>query len=359
MIAVIAVVIIIIAAVPVYVYATGDHENNEESERTITDLGGAEVTLPAADELDRVVILSPPLMSFTLSLISPDRIVGVSGYCLQYTNTAILEKIFPNYKSVKTDFVESSMAQTINKEALMALNPDVILYYGTNQIAGIEDIGVPMVNFLDTTVMCNPEPVTLSWDKLLREVFDVPGESILEDKWAEIDAKCEKLVSGIPESQKKSAMAIFSNAGGSLMISGTAAMNSCVEYQLAKTGLKMVDVGFAGSKVVSMEDVLKWNPDVAFVFMGSASAILSNSVTGQDWSNLTAYKNGDIYDTPKGGYSWYMPSSDAPLMDLWLISIAYPELYSHADMVADLIDYVDDVYDVTLTADQANAVLGY
>ena len=68
------------------------------SMRKIVDLAGNEVEIPAAADIKRVVIISPPVMSFVVETIpSTERIVGFNSLAFMNANTQIVEKVFPNW----------------------------------------------------------------------------------------------------------------------------------------------------------------------------------------------------------------------------------------------------------------------
>ncbi len=353
--AILAVAVAIVAVAAVAVFAmNGQDKDDGPSYRTVTDLAGKTVEIPDADHIDRVVVLAPPLLSNVLNVVPGEKIVGVNSMAFAYSDQTILEKSFPNWKSVDTSFVTGFV---VNKESLLNLRPDIILYYGDTQIAGIEAIGIPMVDFF---YMGNwdTEKVTIAWDGLLRDVFQSDEKGVMEEQWKSADELASEKTASITD--KKRVLALFMDANGTLMASGTTgAGNNYIWSVIPKAGLEQIDTGSTGSAVCTMEDILQWNPEVVIVFQGSAEAILSNSVTGQDWSNVTAFKNGEIYDAPRTTYSWYVTCSDSPLMELWLISVAYPELFSHQEMSDYLGKYYRDVYGITLSASEISAVLGY
>ncbi len=351
--AAIAVVIIAAAAALIMTSNQGNHDE-EPTYRTVTDLAGKEVKMPDADHINRIVVLAPPLLSNALDVVPSEKIVGVNQMAFAYSNQDILQKTFPNWKSVDTSFVTGFV---VNKESLLNLKPDIILYYGNTQIEGIEDVSVPMVDFF---FMGNwdTETVTVAWDKLLREVFQSKETGTMKAQWDAADKLASEKTKDV--ASKKRVLALFMDNNGSLMASGTTGSgNDYIWSVMPKAGLEQIDTGFAGSMACSMEDVLTWNPDMVIVFQGSAKAILSNSIPGQDWSNVKAFKDKAIYDAPRTTYSWYVTCSDSPLMQLWMISIAYPDLYGQDEMKSYLSKYYKDSYGITLTDSEISSVLGY
>ena len=126
----------------------------------------------------------------------------------------------------------------------------------------------------------------------------------------------------------------------------------CLLVKVYGFGLRVL--GFC----VRVEQIQAWNPDIIFVFQGApAQAYLGNNIEGQDWSMINAFKNKKIYNIPKTTYSWAAPCMDSPLMPMWLISKAYPELISKEEFSKEFKGYYKRVYGISLTDEEINSVL--
>ena len=322
------------------------------SKRTITDLGGNSVTIPSADEIKRVVIISPPTTSVLLGVIpDSDMIVGVNSRAFTTANTEIVGKLFPNWSNVETAFVSEGFVS--NTEELLNLDPDIVFYYGDSQKSGIENLDVPIVDFMIKEDN-NPESVTIAWDNLMREIFEVEGSTSLEREWDASNQKAQELLNTYT-GEKKSALFLFSNMGGIITVYGS---GTYADTWFGKSGLDNAAASVSGQIEVSMEQLYEWDPDYVYVFIGSpASAMLNNKVQGQDWSLLTAYKNKTIIDIPQAAYSWGAPCSDSPLMPLWLISRSYPELMSEDEFAVLFKEYYVRMYAIELEDELVTTVL--
>ncbi|CAK7061974.1 ABC transporter substrate-binding protein [Tissierella sp. P1] len=338
-----------------------DITNNESDEdiqsqvRTITDLGGNEVEIPAVTEIRHVVVITPPVTSVLLEVIpDTDMIAGLSPKAFVYSNEDVMEKLFPNYKDVETTFVGDDFS--INTEALLALDPDIILYYGEIQKKGLENIGLPIINFFSPK-LTDPKDVTVAWDNLLRQIFEVDDSESLEKEWEYFDTKVEEILAGQTEEPKR-ALWMFSNVSGSLVVAGSSSFDAYAESFFEKAGIVNVATGIEGTTEVDMEQIYEWSPDIIFVFHNvSAQRYLNNSIEGQDWSLLEAWKNQAIYDIPQTAYSWGAPCADSPLMPSWLISKAYPKLYSEEEFRTELVRYYERLHNVTLTEADMDSIL--
>ena len=326
-----------------------------QGSRLITDLGGNQVEIPPVSEIQKVVIITPPVTSVLLEVI-PDKnmIVGLSPKSFAFSNAEVMAKLFPKLKEVDTSFVGDNFA--VNAEALLQLDPDIILYYGEIQKKGLVNTGLPIIDFFPKG-KTDPKDVSIAWDNLLREIFEKDSSEGLQSEWAASDQKSRELLEK-QTGESKSALCIFSNAGGSLVVSGSSSFDSYAQSFFEKAGLRNAASGISGTAEVSMEQIYQWNPDMIFVFHNApAQAILNNTIEGQDWSLLTAWKNKAVYDIPQTAYSWVTPCADSPLMPLWLISKAYPELYSEAEFRSEFSAYYERLHRVTLTDAEMDSVL--
>lgn len=324
--------------------------------KIITDLGGNEVEVPEASEISRVVVISPPVMSFAVEVIpDTEMIIGINSRAFTTSNTEIVSKVFPNWQSVDTTFIDPGFV--VNTESLLTLDPDIIFYYGNVQKQGLGNIDIPSVDFFSKELN-GPEEVSVAWDGLLREIFELDSSGSQQEEWNRTNDKLAQLQEG--KGEAKSALCVFSNAGGSLVVSGTDTFDAYAQSFFDMTGIRNVAAELKGTVEVSMEQIYEWNPDMIIVFHDApAKAIVDNSIGGQDWSLLDAWKNGAIYDVPRTTYSWITPCADSPLMPLWLISKAYPELLSETEIRAEIREYYERNYNNSLTEDNLDSILGY
>ena len=101
-----------------------------------------------------------------------------------------------------------------------------------------------------------------------------------------------------------------------------------------------------------MEQVYEWDPDIIFITNFSPyqpDDLYNNTIDGNDWSNVTAVKNQQVYKFPLGMYRWFPPASDTPLVLKWLATKIQPDLFKDMDMDQEIKDYYEKYYNVTLT----------
>ncbi|MVB11754.1 hypothetical protein CAFE_24790 [Caprobacter fermentans] len=322
--------------------------------RIITDLDGNTVKIPAASEIKHIVIISPPVMSFVIkNLPDTGMIVGINSRSFTTSNTEIVKKVFPDWKNVNTSFIDSSFA--VNKESLMELHPDIIFYYGNVQKRGLKNIDIPSVDFFSKQLN-DPEEVSIAWDKQICEILGQGSTSSLQDEWTTANKKLSDILKSKKET--KTALCVFSNTAGKVVVSGSDSFDSYAQSFFDKAEITNVAANLNGTSEVSMEQIYKWNPDMILVFHDSpAQAILENSIEGQDWSLLDAWKSKAVYDVPRTTYSWITPCADSPLMPLWLVSKAYPDLLDENSMDSLLSSYYQRNYKIDLIDSDIRSIL--
>lgn len=322
--------------------------------RTITDIGGNQVTLPAASDIKRIVILSPPVMSFAVEMVPDTKMIaGITPMAFTNANTDIIDKVFPEWKSVDTSFLNANFA--VNTESLLKLRPDIIFYYGTMQKQGLENIGIPSVDFLPKEQK-GAEALSVAWDHQLREIFELDSSNSQQKEWNRVKEKAAKLLANNGET--KSGLCVFSDAAGKIMVSGKDSFDAYAQSYFDIAGIRNAAADLDGTTEVSMEKIYQWDPDLIVVFQNApAKDILDNSIEGQDWSLLKAWKNKAVYDVPRTTFAWISPCADASLLPLWLVSKAYPELMSDQEMRTEISDFYERNYGIRLTGGDLDSIL--
>ena len=109
--------------------------------------------------------------------------------------------------------------------------------------------------------------------------------------------------------------------------------------------------------VITMEQVYEWNPDVIVITnftQAKPDDLYNNAIGSDDWSNVSAVKNKRVYKMPLGTYRTYTPSVDSPMTLEWLAQAVYPELFKDMDVKADVKEYYQNLFGVTLTDEQVD-----
>lgn len=331
--------------------SANEEKKVENGKRSIVDLTGETVEIPVASELNRVVLMGPPLFATYMSAVKDgSKLVGVNPNSFKEANANVLKLIMPNWESVNTAFISG---QEVNVEEVLNLQPDIILVYGQDQKEAFKNTGIPVVDFNSAEDEVNE---SISSDKLLRTIFEIDEEGFLADEWKKVTELTEKTLKKVGNVPSQKAMIIGTNTANEISIRGPGSFGNVL---ITKSGLTDVTAELNASSIgVSMEQVYTWNPEIIYLFKGTpAKKYLANAIENQDWSEVTAFTEKRIYDVPKGTMNWGSPSPDSPLMMRWLLSKNYPEFYSQTEFETAMKEYYQKNYNIELTDELMNSIL--
>jgi iron complex transport system substrate-binding protein len=335
--------------------SNGNETSNtgENTERTITDLAGNTVVVPSADEIENVVIVAPPLVSTYASAIKEtEKIVGASEVAFNDANPDILNMMISNWESINTTFLTGYASNT---EELLKLDPDIILVYGEAQKEGLENVDIPVVDFFINDQ--NNETWSVEIDRLMREIFNQNDDDFsLQDEWDRANQKVNEMIEQESDNPNQTGLMIMSNTGDKITVRGAGTYG---DDWLLRSGLTNAAGELNGENLeVTMEQIYEWDPDIIYVFRGlPAEQYLSGAIDSQDWSQVQAFKDGRIFDTPRGLMNWGAPCSDSPLMVQWLASKNFPDLLNENEYFTIVKDYYSRCYGLTITDEQVKGIL--
>jgi iron complex transport system substrate-binding protein len=320
--------------------------------RTITDLSGNKVKIPAAKDINRVIVASPPISSTFIDVTKDaGKLVGATARTFTWANPKVLDLIIPHWRKINTQFIK---VNTCNVEEILKLHPDLIIVYGKEQSEGLENINIPVLNFYETNK--DNETTTVNRDKFMREIFEIKDDNSLQKEWDRANKNIAASLAKVKGKKPLKGLMIMDNTGSKITVRGN---NSYGDSWLSKSGLINVAKVVEGDGVeVSMEQIYQWNPDIIFLQNGlSEKQYLSNAIKGQDWSKIQAFKHKKIYYSPKGISGWAAPNTDSPLMAQWLITKIYPKTFSEKKFLGLLKDYYERRYRVKLSDQLATEII--
>lgn len=318
--------------------------------RVFVDSAGREVELPA--EIDAIAP-SGPLAQIVLYTACPDRLAGIAVDFSDDAKKLIDEKYWGMTKFGQFYGKNASL----NMEALIAAAPDVVVDIGEAKDTVIEDmdglqkqLNMPVV-FIEATLDTMDEAYT----KIGELIGDTKDTDKLAKYCKEVSDKADSVSAALTDEtsvmvyQALGDTGLNTNARGSFqgeVIDKVGGVN-VADVEIASTG--------AGSEV-SMEQVIKWNPDVIIVERPEVYELIKTEKT---WAELDAVKNGRVYKIPTAPYSALgnPPSVNRVMGILWLGNILYPEQYG-IDITSELQKFYQLFYHVELNKEKTAEILG-
>lgn len=330
--------------------------------RTITDMFGRNVTIPAT--VNRIMGCTPMETSM-LFMIAPDKLIGLT---FPFNSNPLAPglasgenqaKALVNEKYRNLPVVGGWYAMyTANYETFISMKPDLVFEGQEQFIQERQDkLGsIPVVG-LDT------------WDSTLDDYIDFTrfaGDVISAQDQAEKlieyfrDALeyANSIVSQIPESQRVKVYYAEGKDGLSTDPTGsshTELVDCCGGINVANVALKP---GY-GMAEVSLETIMTWDPDVIIIGRGAQASLFNTITTDPIWKQLRAVQNKKVYTRPDNPLSWFdgPPCTNQIIGIYWTIQKLYPEQTKGLDIRAKVKEFYSSFYQYELSDEQITMLL--
>jgi iron complex transport system substrate-binding protein len=348
----IASAIAVLVASGVHVWGFGAADAAAERERRpFIDLAGRVVTLPRNPQ--RLATFVGPTPEKILLLGAADKLVGKNAYAV--AGPWAIE-VYPRFK----DMALFSNPMDPNVEELIALDPDIIYYWGMpEQIARMEAAGLTVVV---TQLTSNNPGTAKEFVEFQKKEVNVIADSIGGDakerasKWNNYFDQKAKLINdrvkGLKESERKKVYFGCSDNGLECF-----SKNSYPQFIVELAGGIFVakDTSEEVNTTVTLEQVIAWDPDV--IIMGRTGST-DGVVKDARWSEISAVKNGMVLLPPDGVMFWDY-SGECVLLMQFLAKTLYPDIFRDIDMVKETRAYYKDFYGYDLSAENARNILSH
>ena len=357
---------------------TTDTGSVDSGARTVTDMRGRAVELPAT--IERVVAIDDGFVEGLLYRFGmQDRIVGLGGTWVQdytypfegaggatyeYRNgTNPVSYLIPGLADLPV-LVETGTA--INYETLASLDPDVVILRegawafsaGSDEalgktIATIDSLGIPLVILVGPPFQESPtighigEEIRLVGEVFSREKDADALASYLDDRIKEI----RRRTADIPENEKPRMMQLglsprARQGGGAGMAWGGDTIESYFIEEIANA--KNAYRGTGAFVVVSTEQILALDPDVIVLPTAQGYHPASELYTAPYYRNLqelTAVKNHRVYALPWTPFNW-AKRLEYPIEAMVIAKAAYPDRFADIQVHEWVLDFYQNVYGV-------------
>jgi iron complex transport system substrate-binding protein len=322
--------------------------------RIVTDMANRQVEVPA--QIHRVLCMTP-MGTVLIYTLDPSLLLGWN-YPPDAGERALLLEPYRDLPTLGGWFGKDN---TGNPEKIMQARPDVMISMGdafaTAQAERVQSQTHIPVFILDGRL------------EHLPEAYEKAGELLgSEPRAAELAAECrhtlneiKQKVAGIPQDKRKryyyaeGPKGLETESGGSMHVE---ALNFAGGVDVA-TGLQGQQ-GY-GRSPVSMEQVLRWNPEMVIAardHTSTASEFYKTVWTDSAWQLVAAVRNREVYEAPQYPFSWLdrPPSVNRIIGIKWLANLFYPEIFRY-DMRQETRRFYETFYHVRLSEAQLDDLL--
>lgn len=302
-------------------------ENQEGEPIVLIDQAGREVTL---DGPAQTIVSSYYITTYaSIALGVEDRLVGIESKADSRTI----------YQMAAPELLELPSVGTLKEfdlEATAALKPDLVILPKKliDYAQALTDLSIPvlvvypesqdlleeMLSLISTAcgVEENGDKLLSYYEETLNEIEAITTQ--VENKASVYMAGNSSYLTTAPDGMYQSTLITL--AGG---------INAAAEIQ-----------GDYWSEV-SYEDILAMNPDV-IILPATAEYSVDDILNDIQLSDVTAVKEGMVYQMPVGIEEWDSPIPSGVLGIRWLCSVLHNELYSFEDMQNDVVAYYKNFY---------------
>jgi iron complex transport system substrate-binding protein len=262
---------------------------------------------------------------FLFTLV-PDRLVGWSS-----KPAAELVPYLPqNMRNLPVFGQFYGTASTLNMEALISAQPDIIIDMGERKPSIARDMddvqnrtGIPTV-FIEAASFESYAKAYRTLGRLLH----------IEAQAEKLTQFCESTMGDMVQLQSKLAsrhprVKVYygEEASGLVTIASGSLHSQTIEFAGLINVADLANKGGSGRNQVSMEQLLLWDPDIIILTNGAQASLLQRDSL---FRQLRAVRQGKLYDIPAEPYNWIArPPSINRLPGLyWLAHLAYPDLIS-------------------------------
>jgi len=321
--------------------------------RTITDMAGRTVVIPAV--VNTVYCAVPTAESMVYSL-APEK---MAAWVFQQSDDA-LSLLGARAKELPVLGGWMGEKVTANLEEIAKLAPDVIIWLGDPETGVTTAESITQQTQRPVVIMDSDFDPTPESYRLMGEVLGLSERAEeLAEYWENAVKEVSDMVAEIPDDEivkvyyAEGTGGLSTDASGSghtVIIDFVRGFNVAVGVEI-KQG--------AASSPVSMEQVLSWNPDVILVSSSSGGADNYDTIlTDESWSQIKAVQDKRVYVTPNLPFPWFdrPPCVGRALGVYWCANVLYPD-YVKINIRDKTREFCKLFYDIDLTEAQLDLLL--
>lgn len=337
------------------------------SARTVTDDNGDRVEVP--EKIERAVVTNIFPMASAVAVYTGrgDVIKGMHPSSWAAAKSGLLGEVFPDVLKADHAFMKGA---SVNLEALMALEPDVVLVNAADRRT---------IDMLRSAELAAYAVSTTKWDYDAMATFDAWMTSLgnlfpeadpegakkaaLKAEVKRLDTLVRERTKDVKTDERPRAMFVVRMDERQIVTSGKRFFG---DYWIREGEGRNVAEGVTGENanaVVSMEQVYAWDPEV--VFLTNFTPVMpedllkgdAGKTSGQDWSEVAAVKTGRVFKMPLGFYRTFTPSAETPFTRLWVAAKLHPERFADVDLALEAKRFYRNAFGIELTDRQIEGIL--
>jgi iron complex transport system substrate-binding protein len=320
-------------------------QTNSGNQTKITDMLGRDMQVPV--NVSRVASLSNSV-TVQAYMLAPDKLIGWDS-----NRTVEQNKYMPiKYQTLP---VMGGGKKDANYETFISMNPDLVFVGHGMVLDDVNDMQQKLgtVPLLDVEGDNNLTNIDSSLNFIGKSVNEQQKANQLIAFHDNIMAEVTRKTSNIPENEKK--RVYYARDGTGLMTNPSGSAHTQLIEMCGGINVAQVPIT-KGSVGVSMEQVLKWNPDV---IIASDRTFYQNIYSDPLWQNVKAVQDKQVYLVPSSPFNWFEnpPGANTILGIPWTAKVLYPEKFNDMDIKNITKEFYSNFYHYNLTDDEVNTII--
>jgi iron complex transport system substrate-binding protein len=321
----------------------------------VTDMSGAKVTVP--DKVTRIAEQFPAHTAMDIMLGVGKDLVAIPQ---NVSTIPFLRIVDPGIAKVPQLFPSDG---NVNIEELLKAKPDLVSSTGkgatVKQFAAVD---LPAVDMTFTTF-----PELIRSVRLAGSVYGGVANTRAAEYTSYLQSKIKMIRSTLTKAHLSRAQmpsVVHIASYPPLVVDGG---HSIVQQWIQTDGGTDSSAGLNGTHIsVSMEQLLKWNPDVLIIetpggdqglVANSAKSVLASLSKAAGWGDLKAVKDHQVYMDPQGLYPWDRFGPEEALQIQWAAKVLHPNVFKSLNMRSVTRDFYQKFFDYNPTNAQLSDIL--
>ena len=319
--------------------AASQDQAQEAEDRTVVDMRGDEITVPA--DTSTVLTVNSVATQMVLMLGGEDA-AATMGKGFNYSEGSLNASMFPGLADVPTFSREDSTVENI-----AAIGPDFVLEGNDDVIAQLRDAGIPAAYISVTSPETIVEAVRIIGDALGGEA-DQKAQAY-EDAYNEALEDTKARTADLSDDEKPRVLYMRSTES-------TTGANSMPDSWITAAGgiNAAAEAGFDGSGAeINAETIMNIDPDIIIC---ESQDVADQFLNDAAYSELAAVQSGKVYAAPFGTAVWSMGTAETLLQLSWAGTIINPDLFSDVDLDAVTSDFYKEFFGYELSQDELDGI---
>jgi iron complex transport system substrate-binding protein len=308
--------------------------------KTITDMFGRQVEIPPTVRSVVTAGGTPAVNAFLFALGSGDKITNGLPKTINGKSWEFQTIFAPKLSSLPT--VSNGGPQwDINIESLHLVAHDVVFVVNEHSAESLAKRNFCVIGLNWT----NPDSIKHTIT-LLGDILGVQDRALAYNHYYDDTLTFVSNKVGNPKQKPKALYLRHTNLSLPMVSTATWMIENAGGINVAKE--------IKDHMIVSIEQILEWNPDVLFVWNSNEVNAVYND---KRLENLNAVKTKKIFAVPMGAHVWTHYTPEQPLAVLWAAEKFYPERFKDIAINQEIVAFYKKFFGVELSELQLNQLL--